>query len=98
MFQGNGFTSALRAEHDVYFRISGQQLVGAIVAAICDPHDSEFVFRIVERQGVLHLLFHDILFVVGADHQGHRGQLLICRKNGFAGFSCEQPFQPDDDV
>ena len=69
-----------------------------VIAAIGDPHDAELVFRIVERQGVCHLLFDDILFVVGADHERHRGQFVVRWENGFMGSPHEEPFQPDDDV
>ena len=98
MFEGCSLASALRTEHNVDLWIGCQQFVGVVVAAVGDPHDTEFVFRIVEREGVLHLLSHHVFLVVSADHQGHGGQVFICRHGCLKGKTLQQPFQPDDDV
>ena len=92
MFQGSRLSSAFWAKDDVDFRIGLQQFVGVVVAAISDPHDAEFVFRIVYGQRVFHLLCHHIFLVVGADEQGHVGQLFVRRQHGLPGFPPEEPF------
>ena len=98
MLEGSGLASALGREDDINLRIGLQQFVGAVVAAVGDPHDAELVAGIVKSQRVLHLICNDVFLIIGTDHQCDGGKILVSRENGLLGFPLEEPFQPDDEV
>ena len=79
MLQSSGLAAPFWTEHDIHFRIGGEQFVGTVVAAISDPHDAELVFGVVECQRVFHLLCHDIFLIVGTYHEGHRREFVVSR-------------------
>ena len=60
----------LGSKDDFHLRIAGQAGIGVVGRTVGHPDNAELVRGVVQSVDVLHLLLYDVLFVIGADHEG----------------------------